>query len=175
MGLKIMSIASTIRDDQAVNWRGTMATVALKNLLLNTHWAELDYLIVDMPPGTGDIQIALCGMLPEAQAVIVTTPQDVALLDCKKGIELFILKNIKIMGIVENMSGHVCSHCGNLDNIFGEDGADNLSEKYSVPVLGKIPIETAIRVNADWGIPIAFTNTTTSVLYHEIAKRIEKL
>ena len=86
LGLKIMSIASTIRDDQAVNWRGTMATVALKNLLFNTHWGELDYLIVDMPPGTGDIQIALCDMIPNAQVVIVTTPQDVALLDCKKGI-----------------------------------------------------------------------------------------
>jgi ATP-binding protein involved in chromosome partitioning len=175
LGLKIMSIASTIRDDQAVNWRGTMATVALKSLLLNTHWGELDYLIVDMPPGTGDIQIALCDMAPMAQAVIVTTPQDVALLDCKKGIELFIQKQIKILGIVENMSGYVCSHCSNIDNIFGENGADSLSEKYSVPVLGKIPIETAIRVNADLGMPIAFTNSTSSVIYHEIARRIETL
>ena len=175
LGLKIMSIASTIRDDQAVNWRGTMATVALKNLLFNTHWGELDYLIVDMPPGTGDIQIALCDMIPNAQVVIVTTPQDVALLDCKKGIELFVQKNIKILGIVENMSGHICSHCGNIDNIFGENGADSLSKKYSVPVLGKIPIETTIRVNADLGMPIAFTECKTSELYCDIARRMETL
>ncbi len=175
LGLKIMSIASTIRDDQAVNWRGTMATVALKNLLFNTHWGELEYLIVDMPPGTGDIQIALCDMIPNAQVVIVTTPQDVALLDCKKGIELFVQKNIKILGIVENMSGHICSHCGNIDNIFGENGADSLSKKYSIPVLGKIPIETTIRVNADLGIPIAFTECKTSELYCDIAKRMETL
>jgi ATP-binding protein involved in chromosome partitioning len=174
LGLKIMSIASSIRDDQAVNWRGTMATVALKNLLLNTQWGELDYLIVDMPPGTGDIQMALCDVVPAARAVIVTTPQDVALLDCKKGIELFMQKNIMILGIIENMSGHICSHCGTLDNIFGENGADSLSNKYSVPVLGKIPIETAIRINSDNGVPIAFANTKVSMLYHEIARRIEQ-
>jgi ATP-binding protein involved in chromosome partitioning len=174
LGLKIMSIASTIRDDQAVNWRGTMATVALKSLLLNTHWGELDYLIVDMPPGTGDIQIALCDMVPKAQAVIVTTPQDVALLDCKKGIELFIQKNIKVIGIIENMSGHVCSHCGTVDHIFGEDGASKLSEKYSIPLLGEIPIETAIRVNADLGLPIAFTDGKISDIYMQIAERIKQ-
>jgi ATP-binding protein involved in chromosome partitioning len=114
-------------------------------------------------------------MIPNAQVVIVTTPQDVALLDCKKGIELFVQKNIKILGIVENMSGHICSHCGNIDNIFGENGADSLSEKYSIPVLGKIPIETTIRVNADLGIPIAFTECKTSELYCDIARRMETL
>jgi ATP-binding protein involved in chromosome partitioning len=133
-GVKVMSIASSIRDDQAVSWRGPMATVALKNLLLNTQWNELDYLVIDMPPGTGDIQISLCELLPKAQAVIVTTPQDVALLDCKKGIELFVQRNIKILGIVENMSGYLCNHCGNIDHIFGENGANNLSDKYQVPV-----------------------------------------
>lgn len=170
--LKIMSIASSIRDDQAVSWRGPMATVALKNLLLNTVWGELDYLIVDMPPGTGDIQISLCEIIPHAKAVIVTTPQDVALLDCKKGIELFVQRNIKIVGIVENMSGHLCNHCNNVDYIFGENGADSLSEKYSVPVLGKIPLQTSIRIKADQGIPIAFNTGKISDIYRSIAEKV---
>jgi len=173
-GLKIMSIASSIRDDQAVSWRGPMATVALKNLLLNTQWNELDYLIIDMPPGTGDIQISLCELLPKAQAVIVTTPQDVALLDCKKGIELFVQRSIKILGIVENMSGYLCNHCGNIDHIFGENGANNLSDKYQVPVLGKIPLQTTIRVNADQGKPIAFDQSTISDIYKMIAEKISE-
>ncbi len=173
-GLKIMSIASTIRDDQAVSWRGPMATVALKNLLLNTYWGELDYLVIDMPPGTGDIQISLCELLPNAKAVIVTTPQDVALLDCKKGIELFIERNIKILGIVENMSGYLCNHCGNIDHIFGENGALNLSEKYNTHVLGKIPLQTTIRINADQGKPIAFDNNQISEIYKTIAEKISE-
>lgn len=173
-GLKIMSIASTIRDDQAVSWRGPMATVALKNLLLNTHWNELDYLVIDMPPGTGDIQISLCEILPKAKAVIVTTPQDVALLDCKKGIELFIERNISILGIVENMSGYLCNHCGNVDHIFGENGAINLSEKYNTKVLGKIPLQTTIRINADQGKPIAFANNQISEIYKSIAEKISE-
>jgi ATP-binding protein involved in chromosome partitioning len=173
-GVKVMSIASSIRDDQAVSWRGPMATVALKNLLLNTQWNELDYLVIDMPPGTGDIQISLCELLPKAQAVIVTTPQDVALLDCKKGIELFVQRNIKILGIVENMSGYLCNHCGNIDHIFGENGANNLSDKYQVPVLGKIPLQTTIRINADQGKPIAFDSGAISEIYKMIAEKISE-
>jgi ATP-binding protein involved in chromosome partitioning len=174
LGLKIMSIASSIRDDQAVSWRGPMVTVALKNLLLNTYWGELDYLVIDMPPGTGDIQISLCELLPNAKAVIVTTPQDVALLDCKKGIELFVERNIKILGIVENMSGYLCNHCGNVDHIFGENGAVNLSEKYGTQVLGKIPLQTTIRINADQGKPIAFNNCKISEIYKKIAEKISE-
>ena len=172
--LKIMSIASSIRDDQAVSWRGPMATVALKNLLLNTVWGELDYLIVDMPPGTGDIQISLCEIIPQAKAVIVTTPQDVALLDCKKGIELFIQRKIKIVGVVENMSGYLCNHCNNIDYIFGENGADSLSEKYNVPILGRIPLQTAIRVKADQGVPIAFESGKISEIYYNVAEKIHE-
>jgi ATP-binding protein involved in chromosome partitioning len=151
-----------------------MVSQLLDQFLSVTHWGSLDYLVLDMPPGTGDIQIALCDMVPEAQAVIVTTPQDIALLDCKKGIELFVQKKIKILGIVENMSGHVCSHCGTVDHIFGEDGASKLSEKYSIPLLGEIPIETALRVNADLGLPIAFTDGKISDIYMQIAERIKQ-
>jgi ATP-binding protein involved in chromosome partitioning len=113
-------------------------------------------------------------LLPKAQAVIVTTPQDVALLDCKKGIELFVQRNIKILGIVENMSGYLCNHCGNIDHIFGENGANNLSDKYQVPVLGKIPLQTTIRINADQGKPIAFDSGAISEIYKSIAEKISE-
>jgi ATP-binding protein involved in chromosome partitioning len=171
-GIKIISMASVVPADQAVGWRGSMATVALKNLLFNTEWGDIDYLVVDMPPGTGDIQLALCGLLPKARAVIVTTPQPVAVLDCKKGVELFVEKKISIAGIVENMSGYKCKHCGEIDPIFGDSGGDELASTFGIPVLARIPIDTQIRVQADGGVPAAAMYPHLLDIYTQVARKI---
>lgn len=174
--IKITSIASRVKQGQALSWRGPMAAMVLQQMLFETNWGEIDYLIVDMPPGTGDIQIAMCDKVPKAKALIVTTPQDVALIDCKKGIDIFRSKNIEILGIVENMSVHICSNCGQMDHIFGEDGAKKLEEEYSASVLGRIPLNTKIRVDSDSGTPVTLTDQEGPIglVYKTIAEEIMK-
>lgn len=174
--IKIASIASRVKQGQALSWRGPMASMVLQQMIFETNWGDLDYLIVDMPPGTGDIQISMCEKIPEAKVVIVTTPQDVALIDCKKGIDVYRSKDIEILGIVENMSVHICSNCGQLDHIFGEDGAKKLEEEYGARVIGRIPLNTAIRIDSDSGTPITLKDPQGPIgsVYDTIAKEIMK-
>ncbi|EGD02178.1 putative cobyrinic acid a,c-diamide synthase, partial [Burkholderia sp. TJI49] len=150
-GLQANSIGFLIEEDNPMVWRGPMATSALEQLLRQTNWRELDYLIVDMPPGTGDIQLTLAQRVPVTGAVIVTTPQDIALLDAKKGLKMFEKVGIPILGIVENMSIHVCSNCGHEEHIFGAGGAERMAKDYGVTVLGSLPLDIAIRERADSG------------------------
>ncbi|HEX7080107.1 MAG TPA: iron-sulfur cluster carrier protein ApbC [Gammaproteobacteria bacterium] len=156
-GVKAMSIGFLVDERQPMAWRGPMVTSALNQLLGQTSWGELDYLVVDMPPGTGDIQLTLAQRVPVSGAVIVTTPQDIALADARKGIEMFRKVNVAVLGIVENMSLHVCSNCGHREPIFGEHGAERLSAEYGVPVLGALPLDRRIREETDSGTPSAIT------------------
>lgn len=174
--IKISSIASRVKQGQALSWRGPMASMVLQQMMFETNWGDLDYLVVDMPPGTGDIQISMCEKVPDAKVVIVTTPQDVALIDCKKGIDIFRSKNIEILGIVENMSVHICSSCGQIDHIFGEDGAKKLEEEYGSRVLGRIPLNTRIRIDSDSGTPITLMDPEGPIgsTYKTIAEEIMK-
>lgn len=174
--IKITSIASRVKQGQALSWRGPMAAMVLQQMLFETNWGEVDYLIVDMPPGTGDIQIAMCDKVPNAKVLIVTTPQDVALIDCKKGIDIFRSKDINILGIVENMSVHICSNCGHMDHIFGEDGAKKLEEEYDATVIGRIPLNTSIRIDSDNGMPITLKDKDGPIgtVYKSIAEEIMK-
>ena len=173
-GIQVASMASRIKEGQTIDWRGPMAAMGVSNLFFHTYWGELDYLIVDMPPGTGDIQIAVCEKIRHAKVVIVTTPQDVALIDCKKGIDLYQNKSIEILGVVENMAGHVCSHCGNIDHIFGSEGANKLSEQYSIPVLGRLPLYSDIGKSSDNGLPIVLNEDYQELakLYIDIAEKV---
>ena len=155
-------------------WRGPMATSALNQLLGQTDWRDLDYLLVDMPPGTGDIQLTLSQQVPVSGAVIVTTPQDIALLDAMKGLMMFRKVSIPVLGIVENMSVHVCSNCGHREPIFGEGGGVRLAERYEVPLLGALPLDVRIRVETDDGRPTVATDPDAPVAaaYLETARRM---
>jgi len=152
-GLKTMSIGFLVDDQQPVAWRGPMVTSALNQLLTQTHWGELDYLIIDMPPGTGDIQLTLVQRVPVSGAVIVTTPQEIALADARKGLEMFQKVNVPVLGIVENMSVHTCSNCGHEESIFGTDGGAQLSRGYGLPLLGVLPLVGDIGEHSDSGHP----------------------
>ncbi len=152
-GLKAMSIGFLVDEEQPMAWRGPMVTSALNQLLGQTNWGELDYLVVDMPPGTGDIQLTLSQKVPVAGAVIVTTPQDIALSDARKGLEMFQKVNVPVLGVVENMSIHVCSSCGHEEAVFGSDGGARLCESYGVPLLGQLPLQIGIREQTDSGTP----------------------
>jgi ATP-binding protein involved in chromosome partitioning len=152
-GIQCMSIGFMVDEDDAMIWRGPMATSALNQLLGQTDWQDLDYLLVDMPPGTGDIQLTLSQQVPVSGAVIVTTPQDIALLDATKGLVMFRKVSIPVLGIIENMSVHVCSNCGHQESIFGEGGGGRLSEKFDVPLLGALPLDRRIREETDDGRP----------------------
>jgi ATP-binding protein involved in chromosome partitioning len=174
-GLKLMSMATRIDDSTSLNWRGSMITMVLQQLLYQTNWGELDYLVIDMPPGTGDIQIYLTEKLKDAHAVVVTTPQEVSLIDCKKGIDVFVKGNLSILGIVENMSVFVCPCCGHEEHVFGKDGGENLANAYSIDVLGRIPINTDIMTNSEEGTPIALLDNPISETYINIAKKIEEV
>lgn len=153
-GVKVMSIGFLVDPMQAVIWRGPMASGAVKQFLSDVDWGELDYLIFDLPPGTGDIQLTLVQTIPLTGAVIVTTPQDVALADARKGLVMFNKVHVPVFGIVENMSYYVCSHCGHRENIFDSGGGSRTAQELEVPFLGEIPLYTAIRVGGDSGIPI---------------------
>ncbi|KUZ62518.1 ATP-binding protein [Burkholderia ubonensis] len=173
-GLQANSIGFLIEEDNPMVWRGPMATSALEQLLRQTNWRELDYLIVDMPPGTGDIQLTLAQRVPVTGAVIVTTPQDIALLDAKKGLKMFEKVGIPILGIVENMSIHVCSNCGHEEHIFGAGGAQRMSQDYGVNVLGSLPLDIAIREQADSGAPTVAADPDGKLAqrYREIARGV---
>lgn len=165
-GLQANSIGFLVGEDNPMVWRGPMATSALEQLLRQTNWRDLDYLIVDMPPGTGDIQLTLAQRVPVTGAVIVTTPQDIALLDAKKGLKMFEKVNIPILGIVENMSIHVCSNCGHEEHVFGAGGAERMAREYGVAVLGSLPLDIRIREQADSGAP-----TVAADLHGKLAER----
>ena len=172
-GLQAMSIGFLIDVDTPMVWRGPMVTQALEQLLKDTNWRDLDYLIVDMPPGTGDIQLTLSQKVPVTGAVIVTTPQDIALLDARKGLKMFEKVGVPIVGIVENMSIHVCTNCGHAEHIFGEGGAARMCADYNVPFLGGLPLDIRIREQTDAGRPtvVADPDGTVAHIYREIARK----
>lgn len=151
-GLQAMSIGLMVEEDTAMIWRGPMATQALQQMLA-TRWQELDYLIVDLPPGTGDIQLSLCQRIPVSGALIVTTPQDLALLDAKKALKMFEKVNVPVLGVIENMATHVCSNCGHEEHIFGEGGGARMAAQYEVPLLGSLPLDIRIREQSESGTP----------------------
>lgn len=152
-GLQAMSIGFLIDDDQPMIWRGPMVTQALAQLLNETAWDDLDYLIVDLPPGTGDIQLSLAQRMPVSGAIIVTTPQDIALLDARKGLQMFRRVGVPVLGVVENMAWHACSHCGHHEAIFGEAGGARMAAQYGTELLGQLPLDIRIREQADSGRP----------------------
>jgi ATP-binding protein involved in chromosome partitioning len=160
--------------EQPMVWRGPMVTQALEQLLRDTQWKDLDYLVVDMPPGTGDIQLTLAQKVPVTGAVIVTTPQDIALLDARKGLKMFEKVNVPILGIVENMSTHVCANCGHEEPIFGAGGGEKMAHDYGVTVLGSLPLDIRIREQADSGKPTvaADPGSRAAQTYREIARRV---
>lgn len=171
-GVAVMSIGFLIDAAQPMVWRGPMVTQALVQLLGETLWGELDYLVVDLPPGTGDTQLTLAQRVPVSGAVIVTTPQDIALLDARKGLQMFRKVDVPVLGLIENMSTHVCRQCGHEDAVFGEGGGERLSAEFGVPLLGALPLDTAIRVQADGGRPtvVADPGGLLARRYHEIAR-----
>ena len=173
-GVQVMSIGFLVDQDQAMIWRGPMATQALEQLLRQTNWKDLDYLVVDMPPGTGDIQLTLSQRVPMTGAVIVTTPQDIALLDAKKGIKMFEKVGVPILGIVENMAVHVCSNCGHVEHIFGADGGKTMAAQYGMLYLGALPLDINIRLQADSGQPTVVADPDGEVagLYKAIARTV---
>lgn len=177
-GMPMLSIGSLLTDDNTpIAWRGAKATGALMQLYNQTNWPHLDYLVIDMPPGTGDIQLTLAQRIPVTGAVIVTTPQHIALLDAQKGIEMFRKTNIPVIGVVENMALHTCSNCGYTEAIFGEGGGDKMAAQYQVPLLGQLPLAKGIREHADKGEPSVIANQGAgdefAEYYLTIAKNIE--
>src|SRR6266850_1871584 len=172
-GLQAISIGFLIDTDTPMVWRGPMVTQALEQLLKDTRWRELDYLVVDLPPGTGDIQLTLAQKVPVTGAVIVTTPQDIALIDAKKGFKMFEKVGIPILGVVENMSFHVCPKCGHQSHIFGSGGAERMAKEYGTELLGQLPLDEAIRSQADSGKPTVVSDPDGPVaeIYRRIARR----
>ena len=173
-GLATISMAYLTTDKTPMVWRGPMAAGALQQLLQQTDWGELDVLVVDMPPGTGDIQLTLAQKAKISGAVIVTTPQNIALLDAKKGIEMFVKVKIPVLGIVENMATHICSNCGAEESIFGHGGGEQVAEQYNTQLLGSLPLDGAIRQQGDIGTPISIADTNPEISRHykNIAQRL---
>ncbi|ACT48429.1 iron-sulfur cluster carrier protein ApbC [Methylotenera mobilis] len=172
-GIQAMSIGFLIDTDTPMVWRGPMVTGALEQLLRDTKWRDLDYLVIDLPPGTGDIQLTLAQKIPVTGAIIVTTPQDIALLDARKGLKMFEKVSIPILGIVENMSTHICSNCGHEEHIFGAGGGELMAKDYNVDLLGSLPLDIDIRLQADSGKPTVTANPDSKVanIYKEIARK----
>ncbi len=173
-GVQAMSIGFLIDEETPMIWRGPMVTQALEQLLKDTNWRDLDYLVIDLPPGTGDVQLTLAQKIPVTGAVIVTTPQDIALLDARKGLKMFEKVNVPVLGIVENMSLHICSNCGHQEPIFGEGGGAKMAEDYGVELLGQLPLDIRIREEADSGRPtvVAEPDSAISRIYREIARKV---
>lgn len=173
-GIQAMSIGFLIDPEQPMVWRGPMVTQALSQLLTETRWKDVDYLVIDLPPGTGDIQLTLAQQVPVTGAVIVTTPQDIALLDARKGLKMFEKVSIPILGIVENMSLHICSQCGHEEHIFGTGGANRMGEDYKVEVLGHLPLDINIRQQVDSGCPtvVADPQGRVTEIYKDIARKV---
>ena len=173
-GVQVMSIGFLIEADNPMIWRGPMATQALEQMLRQTNWRELDYLIVDMPPGTGDIQLTLSQKVPLTGAIIVTTPQDIALLDARKGLKMFEKVGVPILGVVENMAVHVCSNCGHTEHIFGAEGGKRMSAEYGVEYLGGLPLALTIREQADAGHPTVVSEPDGEIaaVYKAVARKV---
>jgi ATP-binding protein involved in chromosome partitioning len=173
-GIQAMSIGFLIDVETPMVWRGPMVTQALEQLLNETNWRAIDYLVVDLPPGTGDIQLTLAQRVPVTGAVIVTTPQDIALMDARKGLKMFEKVNIPILGIVENMSLHICSKCGFEEHVFGEGGGARMSKDYGIDLLGSLPLDIKIREQADSGMPtvVADPDGRVAEIYRQIARRV---
>jgi ATP-binding protein involved in chromosome partitioning len=173
-GLQVMSIGFLVDPDQPMVWRGPMVTSALQQLLNQTMWDDLDYLIVDMPPGTGDIQLTLAQQVPVSGAVIVTTPQNIATLDARKGLAMFQKVSVPVLGIIENMSTHVCSECGHEESIFGAGGGDQMASDFSVELLGQLPLDARIREQTDSGTPtvLADPDSAAAEAYRLAAQRM---
>jgi ATP-binding protein involved in chromosome partitioning len=178
-GIETMSIGFLVEQDTPMIWRGPMATSALTQLLNETRWGGadgegLDLLIVDLPPGTGDIQLTLAQKIPVAGAVIVTTPQDVATLDARKALKMFEKVHVPVLGLIENMAQHVCSHCGHIEHLFGAGGGERMAAQYGVPLLGALPLEIAIREQGDAGTPMvaAHPDSHAALAYREVARRL---
>jgi ATP-binding protein involved in chromosome partitioning len=172
-GVQSMSIGYLIEEDTPMIWRGPMVTQALEQLLNDTRWNDVDYLVIDLPPGTGDIQLTLAQRIPVSGAVIVTTPQDIALLDARKGLKMFEKVEVPVLGIIENMSIHICSQCGHSEHIFGEGGGARMSEDHGVDLLGSLPLDIRIREQADSGYPTvaAMQDSQVSSIYRTIARK----
>jgi ATP-binding protein involved in chromosome partitioning len=172
-GIQAMSIGFLIDMDTPMVWRGPMVTGALEQLLGETNWRDLDYLVIDLPPGTGDIQLTLAQKVPVTGAVIVTTPQDIALLDARKGLKMFEKVGVPIVGLVENMSTHICSKCGHEEHIFGAGGGERMCRDYNVELLGSLPLDIRIREQSDGGMPtvLAEPDSQIAALYRKIARR----
>ena len=173
-GVQVMSIGFLVNQDEAMIWRGPMATQALEQLLRQTNWQDLDYLIVDMPPGTGDIQLTLSQRVPMTGAVIVTTPQDIALLDARKAVTMFEKVGVPILGVVENMAVHICSKCGHAEHIFGEGGGRRYAQDKGIPYLGALPLDIRIREQADSGKPtvVADPDSEAANIYRSVARQV---
>ncbi|SEQ93407.1 MULTISPECIES: iron-sulfur cluster carrier protein ApbC [Pseudomonas] len=173
-GVEVMSMAFLTDERTPVVWRGPMVSGALLQLITQTAWNNLDYLVIDMPPGTGDIQLTLAQKVPVAGSVIVTTPQDLALLDAKKGVEMFRKVNIPVLGVVENMAVHICSNCGHAEHLFGEGGGNKLASQYGVDLLASLPLSMAIREQADQGRPTAIADPDSQIamIYQDMARHV---
>jgi ATP-binding protein involved in chromosome partitioning len=171
-GIQAMSIGFLIEEDTPMIWRGPMVTQALQQLLGETAWEDLDYLVIDLPPGTGDIQLTLCQKVPVSGAVIVTTPQDIALLDARKALRMFEKVEVPVLGVVENMAIHVCTKCGHAEHIFGSGGGASMAQQYGVPLLGSLPLDIHIREHGDGGHPTVAADPGSAVAraYREIAR-----
>jgi ATP-binding protein involved in chromosome partitioning len=172
-GVQAISIGLFLGDDTPAIWRGPMTTQYLQQLLTTTLWQDLDYLVIDLPPGTGDIQLTLSQRVPVSAAIVVTTPQDIALLDARKALRMFEKVEVPVLGIVENMAVHVCSHCGHAEHVFGEGGGERMAAQYGVPLLGSLPLDIRIREQADSGRPTVAADPGSAVAatYREIARR----
>jgi ATP-binding protein involved in chromosome partitioning len=172
-GVKVISIGFLVEEEQPMVWRGPIVTQALTQLLGDTDWGELDYLVIDLPPGTGDIQLTLSQRVPVSGAVIVTTPQDIALLDARKGLRMFQKVAVPVLGIVENMSTHVCSSCGHEEPIFGAGGGERMAKQYGVQLLGQLPLDIRIRRETDEGRPtvVADPGSRVGLAYRDMARR----
>jgi len=173
-GIQVMSIGFLVDQDQPMVWRGPMVTSAFNQLLQQTTWHDLDYLIVDMPPGTGDIQLTLSQQVPVSGAVIVTTPQDIALLDARKGLAMFRKVSVPILGVIENMSTHVCSECGHEESIFGSGGGEQMASDFDVELIGQLPLDASIREQTDSGSPtvVSDPDSVAATAYRNAARRM---
>lgn len=173
-GIQSMSIGYMIEEDNPMIWRGPMVTQALEQLLNDTNWDDLDYLVIDLPPGTGDVQLTLAQKIPVSGSVIVTTPQDIALLDARKALKMFEKVEVPVLGIIENMSTHICSECGHEEHIFGAGGGERMADDYDVAMLGALPLDISIRENADGGLPSVVADPEGAIAhsYRDIARRV---
>lgn len=173
-GIKIISFGFLIDEKQPAIWRGAIVNKALDQLMFDTKWGELDYLIVDMPPGTGDIHLTMCQKMPITAVITVTTPQDIALVDVTKSVEMYKKLGITSLGIIENMSTHICSNCGHIEAVFGDNGGTKLADTYNIPLLAKLPLDIHIRQASDTGTPIAFNESNPlAQIYAGLAFKVE--